>query len=176
MRLSRVVLLAALCGLPAWAVPARAETKVELKGVHLCCQGCVKGVAEAVKSVDGAKVACDREHKTVTITAPDDPTAQKALDALAAAGYSGDTGSKDLTIKDDSGAPAGNVQSLTLTGVHNCCNSCCRAIKEAVKKVDGVKADTAKPKSDTFEVSGDFDAADLIKALTAAGFHVKVKK
>jgi copper chaperone CopZ len=176
MRLSRVVLLAGLCGLLAWAVPARAETKVELKGVHLCCQGCVKGVADAVKSVDGAKAVCDREHKTVTITAPDDPTAQKALDALAAAGYTGDTGNKGLAIKDDGGAPAGKVQSLTLTGVHNCCQACCKAIKAAVKKVDGVKDDTAKPKSDTFEVTGDFDAAEVVKALSAAGFHVTVKK
>ena len=176
MRLSRVVLLAALCGLLAWAVPARAETKVELKGVHLCCGACVKGVAKALESVDGAKAVCDRDHKTVTITAPDEQTAQKALDALAAAGYQGETDSKDLTIKDDSGAAAGKVQTLTLTGVHNCCNSCCKAIKAAVKKVDGVKDDTCKPKTETFDVTGDFDAAEVVKALNAAGFHVKVKK
>jgi copper chaperone CopZ len=176
MRLSRVVLLAGLCGLLAWAAPTRAETKVELKGVHLCCGGCVKGVADAIKSVDGAKAVCDRPSKTVTITAPDDATAQKALDALAAAGYTGDTGNKELTIKDDSDAPPGKVQSLTLTGVHNCCQACCKAIKAAVKKVDGVKDDTAKPKSDTFEVTGDFDAGEVVKALSAAGFHVKVKK
>jgi copper chaperone CopZ len=176
MRLSRVVLLAGLCGLLAWAGPARAETTVEVKNVHLCCQGCVTGVAKALKTVDGVKGKCDREHKTVTITAPDDKTAQQALDALAAAGYTGDTGNKDLAIADDSGAPTGKVQSLTLTGAHNCCGACCKAIKEAVKKVDGVKADTAKPKSDPFEVTGDFDAGDLVKALNAAGFHVKVKK
>jgi hypothetical protein len=28
---------------------------------------------------------------------------------------------------------------------------------------------------DTFDVTGDFDAAELIKALNAAGFHAKVK-
>jgi copper chaperone CopZ len=176
MRLSRVVLLAGLCGLLAWAGPARAETTVEIKGVHLCCQGCVKGVAEALKAVEGVKPKCDAKKKTVTITAPDDKTAQKALEALAAAGYTGDTGNKDLTFPDDSGAPSGKVQSLTLTGVHNCCPACCKAIKEAVKKVDGVKADTAKPKSDTFDVTGDFDAGEVVKALNAAGFHVKVKK
>jgi copper chaperone CopZ len=176
MRFSHVVVLAGLCGLAAWAAPARAETKVELKGVHLCCQGCVNGVAQALKSVDGVKGMCDRDKKTVTITAPDDQTAQKALDALAAAGYTGDTGNKDLAIKDDSGATAGKVQTLTVTGVHNCCGQCCKAIKAALKKVDGVKDDTAKPKSDTFDVTGDFDAAEVVKALSAAGFHVKVKK
>jgi hypothetical protein len=35
---------------------------------------------------------------------------------------------------------------------------------------------TAKAKSDTFDVTGEFEATDLIKALNAAGFHVKVKK
>jgi copper chaperone CopZ len=175
MRLMRMALLAGLCGLLAWAGPARAETTVEVKNVHLCCPACVAGVAKALKTVDGVQGKCDREHKTVTITAPDDKTAQKALEALAAAGYTGDTGNKDLAVPDDSGAPAGKVQSLTLTGVHNCCGACCRAIKEAVKKVDGVKADTCKPKMDTFEVTGDFDAGELVKALNAAGFHVKVK-
>jgi len=63
-----------------------------------------------------------------------------------------------------------------VTGVHNCCGNCCKAIKETVKKVEGVKSDTAKPKENTFEVTGDFDAAELVKALNAAGFHVKVKK
>ena len=78
--------------------------------------------------------------------------------------------------RDDSGATKGKVSSLTLTGVHNCCRSCTKAIKIAVKKVKGVTGDTAKPKSDTFEVTGDFEATDLIRALHKAGFHVKVKK
>ena len=43
-------------------------------------------------------------------------------------------------------------------------------------KVEGVKEDTAKAKQDTFEVTGDFDAEALVKALNAAGYHVKVKK
>ena len=120
----------------------RAETKVELKGVHLCCGQCVKTVGTVLKGIDGVQGKCDQKEKTVTITAPDDKTAQKAVDALAAAGFQGESNNKAVTMKDDS----------------------------------GVKDDTAKPKEDTFEVTGDFDAADLIKALNAAGFHVKVKK
>jgi copper chaperone CopZ len=65
---------------------------------------------------------------------------------------------------------------LTLTGAHNCCAQCCKTIKATVKKVDGVKGDTAKPKESTFDVTGDFDAEELVKALHDAGFHVKVKK
>ena len=176
MRLLQAMVLACVGALLASTGTARAETKVELKGVHLCCPACVKAVADTLKKVDGVQGMCDRQKKTVTITAADDKTAQKALDALAEAGFHGDTGSKDLAVKEDSGAAKGKVKSLSVGGVHNCCNSCCRAIKETVKKVEGVTGDTAKPKVDAFEVTGDFDAAELVKALNAAGFHVKVKK
>ncbi len=149
---------------------------MELKGVHLCCQACVGAVGKIVGKVEGVKAECDRGKKTVTLTAADAKTAQKAVDALAEGGFQGQISSKDVAVKDDSGVPSGKVKTLTVTGVHNCCGSCTRAIKEAVKKVDGVTADTAKAKETTFEVTGDFDAAALVKALNAAGFHVKVKK
>ena len=154
---------------------ALAETKVKIENVHLCCGACVKAAGAILKDA-GVKGACDREKKTITITADDAKAAQKALDALAAGGFHGDTGNKDLAIKDDSGAAAGKVKSVTVSGAHNCCGQCCRALKATVKKVDGVKEDTAMPKGKSFTVSGDFDAAALVKALNAAGFHVKVTK
>src|SRR5262249_60697911 len=123
---------------------ARAETKVELKNVHLCCPACLAGVATAMKGVEGAKAMCDQKAKTVTITADDDKAAQKALDALAAAGYHGDTGKKDLAIKDDSGVKAGKVKSLTLVGAHNCCGQCCKAIKGTGQKAKGGAKDDAQ--------------------------------
>ncbi len=176
MKFSRVTMLSGLLALVALAANGAAETKVELKGVHLCCGACVKAVGNIVKGVEGAKASCDQAGKTVTITAPDDKTAQKALDALAAGGFHGESSSKAVAIKDDSGVAKGKVKSLTVTGVHNCCGSCNRALQGAIKKVDGVTGDTAKAKEQTFEVTGDFDAAELVKALNAAGFHVKVKK
>jgi copper chaperone CopZ len=155
---------------------ARAETKIEMKGVHLCCGQCVKAVAGILKDIEGVKGTCDQAKKTVTITAKDDETAQKAVDALAAGGFHGDTGNKDVAVKDDSGVTAGKVKSLTVTGVHNCCGQCNGLIKKALKGVEGVKGDTAKAKAEEFEITGEFDAADVVKALNAAGFHVKVKK
>jgi len=142
----------------------------------LCCPACVKAVAGIVKKVDGVKASCDMKNKSVTLTATDDEAAKKALEALAAGGFHGDTGNESLAIKEDSGAKKGKVTSLTLEGVHNCCNACCRAIKATVKKVDGVTGDTAKPKETSFTVTGIFDAAELVKALNDAGFHVKVKE
>jgi copper chaperone CopZ len=171
-----VGLLAGLFAGLGLVAPAWAETKVELKGVHLCCPACVKAVAGIVKKVDGVKAACDMKNKSVKLTATDDEAAKKALEALAAGGFHGDTGNESLAIKEDSGAKKGKVDSLTLEGVHNCCNSCCRAIKATVKKVDGVTGDTAKPKGTSFTVTGNFDAAELVKALNDAGFHVKVKE
>jgi copper chaperone CopZ len=133
-------------------------------------------IGDILKKVDGVTGSCDQKKKTVTITAPDDQTAGKALAALAAGGFHGDTDNKKLALKDDSGAPKGKVQSLSLTGIHNCCKSCCAAIKATVKKVPGVTKDTAEPKVNSFEVTGDFDAGELVKALNDAGFHVKVAK
>jgi len=153
-----------------------ADTKVVLKDTHLCCGQCVKAVGEILKKVDGVEGKCDQKASTITITAKDDATAQKALDALAAGGFHGTTDSKDLTIKDDSGATKGKVKSLMLIDVHNCCGACNKAITSAVSKVTGVTGNTAKAKSNSFEVTGDFDAEELIKALNAAGYHVKIKK
>src|SRR5947207_2111566 len=135
MKLSRLIGFASV-GLMLLAGAARAETKVELKGTHLCCGMCVTAVNDILKSVDGVKGTVDQKAKLVTIVAPDDATAQKALNALAAAGFHGDTGNDKLTIKDDSGAEKGKVKTLTLTGVHNCCGQCNGAIHKALKTVD----------------------------------------
>lgn len=62
------------------------QVKVELAGVHLCCQGFVNAADAALMSVEGVKFRCDMENGTVVLTAGDAAAAQKALDALAAAG------------------------------------------------------------------------------------------
>lgn len=175
MRLILGMVAASLLGLSSVAGVARAETKVEIKGVHLCCGACVKGVVTALEGVDGVTQVSDRENQTVTLTAANDQVAQKAIDALATAGYHGDIDSSTLSIKKETNVPAGKVKSLSLTNLHNCCRSCGNAIKKAVKSVAGVSGDTVKPKEADFEVTGDFDAAAVVKALNAAGFHVQVK-
>jgi periplasmic mercuric ion binding protein len=160
----------------AWGGIASADTTVVLKDTHLCCAQCVRAVEGILKTVDGVTGKCDQKAGTVAVTAKDDATAQKAIDALAAGGFHGTTDSKTVTVKDDSGATKGKVKTLTLVGVHNCCGACNKAITTAVGKVDGVTGNTAKARADTFDVTGEFDAAELVKALNAAGYHVKVKK
>ncbi len=176
MKLSKWLSFSSMVLVLAAAGAARAETKVELKGVHLCCDSCVDAVNKIFEGLKGVKGKCDQDAKTVTITADNAAAAQKAVDALFAGGFAGKTDSKDVKTKDLSGAKKGTVKKLTLTGAHNCCDTCTDAIKAAAKKVKGVTGDTAEPKAPSFEVSGDFDATELVKALNAAGFGVKVKK
>jgi mercuric ion binding protein len=176
MRFSWVLAIGGLV-VAAGAVSA-AETKVEVevKNTHLCCNRCVTVVGQILQKVDGVAGKCDRDAGTIAITAKDKESAQKAVDALAAGGFHGTVDSKEVTIKDDSGATKGKVKSLTLTGIHNCCNACNEKINSALGKVKGVSGNTAKSRSDTFDVTGDFDAEEVVKTLNAAGFHVKVKK
>jgi periplasmic mercuric ion binding protein len=155
---------------------AQAEAKVELKGVHLCCFACVGAVKSIIKKVDGAKVECDQDAGKVTITAANKATLRKAVDALAAGGFHGEADDKDLAMKDDSGATAGKVQKVKVTGIHNCCATCTKDIKSVLKKVEGVTEETVTNRKTTFEVKGNFDAKELIKALNEAGYHARVEK
>lgn len=158
------------------AAGARAETKVTLSKMHLCCGACVKGVEKAVDGVDGASVAVDQDNGSATVTASDAKTAKQALAAIAAAGFHASTDSETLKMPANSGVTKGKVTRLELVGIHNCCGGCNRAVKQAIASVGGVTADNAKPKAKSLVVEGNFDGLELINALYAAGFHVTKKK
>jgi len=174
----RFATLLGAAALLAWSAPASAETKVELKKVHMCCEGCAEEVENTLKKVAGiTAVSTDQKTTSAGFKAADAKSAQKALDALAAAGFHGDTGgSKEFAFQNDSGVKAGKVKSLTVTGFHNSCPGCVQSFRKAIKDVPGVAGDNAKSRVTTCEVRGDFDAAELVKALNTAGFHVKVKQ
>lgn len=154
----------------------RTEINLQLTGVHLCCQGCVNAADAALMSVEGVHARCDMTKRTVTLTASGRLAAQKALNALAAAGFYGSSDDDQLTMKPASTVPQGKIKRLKVSAIHNCCGPCCEAIKEAIATVDGVTGDTAQPRETTFEVTGDFEAAALVKALNAAGFSAQVKQ
>ena len=173
----RVAVLACAAVVLAWAAPAAAETKVELKNVHMCCGGCAKEVAAILKKVEGVSdVMTDEDTTSARFVAADVGAAQRALDALAAGGFHGDTGgARGYAFQDDSGARAGKVKSLTVTGFHNSCPGCVKSFRAAIKDVPGVAGDTCKSKVRTCDVTGEFDPVELVKALNRAGFHVQVK-
>jgi copper chaperone CopZ len=157
----------------ALAPAALADVSVTLTDVHLCCTSCVKGVDKAVATVSGATATCDRDAETVAITAADRPTAQKAVDALVAAGYFGVSKDPAIKVNAATGATDAKVSSLTVTGVHLCCKSCVTAVDDAVAKVPGVKGTTAKKDATSFEVTGDFKPTEVFKALQDAGLTGK---
>jgi copper chaperone CopZ len=153
-----------------------ADTSVKLSNVHLCCNSCVKGVDKALSGVAGAKAESDKDAGTVTIKAPDKATAQRAVDALVAAGYFGTSSDPAVKVTANSGAKNGKVQSLHVTGVHLCCNKCVTSVNDALSKVAGVKGNTAAKGVESFEVTGDFNAKDAFTALNKAGLSGKAGK
>lgn len=157
------------------ATTAQAETKVTLSEMHICCGACVKAVNKAIDSVEGASVKVNKDEGTSTITADNEQTAARALQAVADAGFHGKSDNDTLEIADDSGVPQGKVERLELRGIHNCCGGCNKALKKALTTVEGVAGDNASPKNKTLVVEGDFVAQELIKALYEAGFHARMK-
>ncbi len=154
----------------AFATSVSAETSVKLSGVHLCCGGCVKGIANAVKKVEGASVACDRDAETVTVTAGDDATARKALSAIGRAGYYGKSSHAKLAVPGRKAKDA-KVTDQKVAGVHLCCGSCVKAVDKAVAAVEGATGHDAKKGSKVFTVKGSYSAAALQQALRDAGFN-----
>jgi copper chaperone CopZ len=157
------------------ASAASAETKVTISGTHLCCPQCVKIVGETLKDVSGVTGQCNQKEGTIALSAADDATVQKAVDALAKAGFYGKTDNDKIKYKPVD-APKGKVQKLDVSGVHNCCGACTKAIKAALKDVKGVTSDNVTAKKDAFVVEGDFEPADVVKSLLDAGFYVELKK
>ena len=152
----------------------------EVKDMHLCCGGCNGAATGAVNGGGGKDAAAS--GKAVTFTAANDAAAQKALDKLTAAGFWGTIESKTVKLTDDSGtvlppkAKPVKISSGTWKGAHNCCDGCNKALKEAIKGVEGVESEDCAAKSDKFTVKGAYNPADLVKAIHAAGYHAKLDK
>jgi len=169
------VLLAAALGLAAGAVSARAaDYSVTLAKVHLCCDSCVDGANDAIAAVAGASLDADKAAKSITITAPDVATAQKAVDALITAGYTGVPSDPAIHIAAAANVPAGEVSALTLSNVHLCCKKCVTSFNAAIAKVPGIAGSTAAKDANSFVITGRFNAQAVMAALNAAGFSAKV--
>jgi len=141
----------------------------KISGVHLCCQGCVKGVQKAVEAVPGITASANQDEGTVTLTGPDTAAVQKAVDALVAAGYYGTSGDSAIKINAHTGAKGSKVSSLEIEGVHLCCGKCVKAVNTALADVGGVTGNTAAKGVKSFTVSGDFNDKDVFAALQKAG-------
>jgi copper chaperone CopZ len=154
---------------------AQAESTVKLSGVHLCCKSCIKGVDKAVSTVSGASAASDMDASTVTITAPDAATAQKAVNALTAAGYYGKSEDASIKVSSATGAKDGKVSALSVSGVHLCCQKCVKAVNAALADVKGVESNTATKGAESFDIKGDFNPTEVFAALQKAGLTGQAK-
>jgi copper chaperone CopZ len=169
-------ILTLACVFAALQITALAEVTAEITGVHLCCKGCVNGIEKAVGEVSGAKVAVDQGEGKVTLTADDAATAQKAADALVAAGYFGECKDGHVKLKNATGAKGQKVQSLKVEGVHLCCGKCVKAVDEVVKAVPGAKDHNATKGAKSFDVNGDFSDKEFFAALQKQGLAGKIAK
>lgn len=152
----------------------QAEVTAKLTNMHICCGGCTKGILKAVDGMTAVKVMVDQDSEETTITGSDKASVQKAIDAIAAAGYHATVAGDGLSMAPGT-APDGKVKSLKIANAHNCCGACNVAIRKALQTVPGVAGDTCKSKAMEFEVTGDFEPKAVVAALEKAGFHVSVK-
>jgi len=175
MSMRRFIALVAAVGLSVIGASAVAETKVTVSGTHLCCGQCLKAVDATLKDMPGVKFKSDQGAKTIEVVADDDAAAQKAIDALADAGFYGKLDNQAIKFKPVTSADAA-VEKLEVSGVHNCCGQCTNSIKKAVTAVGGVTGTNIKAKDTAFTVEGNFKPGEIVKALLDAGFYVQVKK
>jgi copper chaperone CopZ len=157
---------------PAPAAPA--GYSVTLTDVHMCCGNCVKGTAAAVKGIDGVTAIGDTKASTIVVSAPDQATAQKAVDALTGAGFFGKSSTGDIKVSADTGATATKVSSMEISNLHLCCGKCVTAVNGILGKVAGVTGNDAKANAKSFTVTGDFSPKDVMDALQKGGLTGKV--
>jgi hypothetical protein len=173
--MKRTTMFAAALAVSVFASSAAfAETTVKLTDMHICCGGCTKAIMKVAEGLTAVKVTVDQDAEECTIVAADASAAQKAVDAIAAAGFHAKVTGDGVSMK-SADAPAGKVQRLTVSNAHNCCGACTKAIQAVLKTVDGVQADTCKPRETEFVVEGNFDAKAVVAGLEKAGFHVTAK-
>ena len=170
-------LLTVFAAFAAFTIRAAADdVTVTLSGVHLCFNNCVKGANAALAPVTGVKPDINMAAGTIALTAADTATLQKAVDALTKGGYFGKSSDASVKVDDSTGAKAGKVQTLEISGVHLCCGKCVNAVKDALATVDGAKPDsTLVTKAKTFKVTGNFDAAQVFAALQKIGLTGKAE-
>lgn len=147
-----------------------AEPTLTLKDVHLCCDACVKGAEKSIKDLKGVTFKADKDAETVTLTAADKASLQKAADAMAAGGYYGKSDS-DIKPVAKTGAKNTNVKSIIVAGAHMCCPGCVKAVDRAIKETPGATGHTAKKGSVTFVVNGDFNDQKFFEALQKEGLN-----
>src|SRR5215831_4856326 len=154
MKTKLAVLTAFVVGISALlaavqAADDKAESKVTLTDMHICCKSCQTAIEKAVAKVPEAKCKVDTDTESTVITANSKESLQKAVDEVLKAGFAGKPDNKEIKIapikvSDD------KVAKLEIEHVHNCCGKCTEALKDVLKEVKGVKSSTLASKKTSF--------------------------
>jgi mercuric ion binding protein len=142
---------------------------IKVTGIHNCCPMCANGIKSALAAGGATNVNLAEKELSFSAEDPD-----KALKALFDAGYAGRVeGARPPRTGVRRDDPP--VKSVKLTGVHNCCGGCTKAIQDAVKPF-GTCSLKAKETSFTVTSDNDINVAMLIRALRQAGYNARVEK
>jgi mercuric ion binding protein len=169
-----VVAVAALSAAVLGPSAGRADN-VKITGVHLCCGSCVRAAQGILGKVEGVSdIACDQAAQTVTFTAVDAKTTQKAFDRLLAGGFFGraTADGKELPVKNEAGKDG--VKQVTVQDVHVCCKKCQAAVEKLFPKNRATVSGSGAQR--TVTVSGEgLNPAGVLETLRKAGFNGKAK-
>ena len=80
------------------AADEKAESKVTLTDMHICCKSCQTAIEKAVATVPEAKCKVDTNSESTVITASNNQSLQKAVDEVLKAGFAGKADNKDIKI------------------------------------------------------------------------------
>lgn len=151
----------------------KGETEVTLAGAHLCCGGCKTGVEDAVAGIKDLEVSMSGSNITVKGKSGND--VQKALDAIAAAGYYGNSDNETVKIADGKASDE-ETDSVKVSNVHLCCGKCVSAVDDVVKAITGASGHDAEKGSDSFTIKGEkIKPSAVLAALRAEGLNGTVK-
>jgi len=172
--LNSISKLGVLCAYGLLATSAVWAADVKVEGVHLCCGKCVKGATQALMNVDGVSgVNVSQDDETVAFQAADEAATTRGLQALADAGFYGETSAPSPDFKID---PAKTGRAIHISHLHLCCGGCVKTAESAVKSVSGVQSVSTQSKQGTMTIKGDkINYAALLKALHEAGMHGTLK-
>lgn len=151
----------------------KGETEVTLSGAHLCCGGCKSGVEDAIAGMDDIELSMSGSN--ITVKGKSGGDVQKAIDAIAAAGFYGESDNEAVMI---GAGRAGDTatDSVTVSGVHLCCGKCVSAIDDVIAAVKGATEHDASKDAESFTIKGEsITASAVLAALRAEGMNGTVK-
>jgi len=152
----------------------KGPTSVVLTGAHVCCSKCEKGMEKAIERYDDIKLVFDKDAGTVTFNGESGQSVEDALFKIHDAGYYGSTDHARLKMKKLGGSTK-EMEEADVSGLHNCCGKCEKAIKNALKTVKGIDEHTLDKGKTSFKITGKFTIAEVMKALGDAGMAATIR-